>query len=180
MNYRRPLSVIRVPRVNSRLHPSLRYRKRPVPGNIFISPTNITVFSCYCVSGLLCNVILKLSYLLVKTLNRILLVPELSVCMSLRNMEELSNNSIIWTSALDGSEWSPWRSSCFIPGERTSGTHWIRASVDVCPKCGLCGEQRNILFPAGIEPQFYVRTACSLVYWLCYPAPPHSKSGLIT
>ena len=83
MNYRWPLSVIHVPTVNSR-HSSLHYRSKLVPGNIFICLTDFTVLACYFVlCSVLCNIILKLSYLLVKTLNIILLlVPKLSVCMS--------------------------------------------------------------------------------------------------
>jgi len=77
MNYRRPLSVIRVPRVNSCRHPSLRYRKRPVPGNIFT--LHILLFPLVSVCRAF-YVMIKLS--LGKTLNRILLVPKLSVCMS--------------------------------------------------------------------------------------------------
>jgi len=33
------------------------------------------------------------------------------------------------TSALDGGEWSASHPGCFTPGERTSGTHWIRGWV---------------------------------------------------
>jgi hypothetical protein len=39
------------------------------------------------------------------------------------------------TSALDGGEWSASRPSCFIPGERAPGIHWLGGWVD--PRAGL-------------------------------------------
>jgi len=41
------------------------------------------------------------------------------------------------TSELDGGEWPASRSCRFIPGERTSSTHWIRGWVG--PRAGLDG-----------------------------------------
>jgi hypothetical protein len=57
------------------------------------------------------------------------------------------------TSALDRHEWSASRFSCFIPGERAPGTHWIGGRVR--PRIGLDAvEKTEISCLVGNRTQF--------------------------
>jgi hypothetical protein len=47
---------------------------------------------------------------------------------------------VFLTSALAGGEWSASRLSCFTPGERTPGVHWIGGWVD--PRGSLDGMEK--------------------------------------
>jgi hypothetical protein len=61
---------------------------------------------------------------------------------------------VFLTSALDGGEWSASSTGRFTPGERITGTHWIRDCV--APRAGLdVMKKRQILLLSGIELRFF-------------------------
>jgi hypothetical protein len=49
----------------------------------------------------------------------------------------------ILTSALDGGEWYALRPGCFVPRERTPGSHWIGGWVGPQSGSGRGGEWKN-------------------------------------
>jgi hypothetical protein len=72
------------------------------------------------------------------------------------------------TSSLAGGDWSASCWSCFTPGERAHGTHWIGGLVD--PGAGLDDvEKRKFLILPGLELQLLGRPVRSQsLYRLSY------------
>jgi hypothetical protein len=75
---------------------------------------------------------------------------------------------IFLTFALAGGEWAASRPSCFTPGERAPGTHWIGGWVD--PRAGVGDlEKRKFLTLPGLELQPLSPAHSQSLYPLRYP-----------
>jgi hypothetical protein len=89
------------------------------------------------------------------------------------------------TSALVGGEWSASRPSCFTPGERAPGTHWMVGWVD--PRVGLHYVRKFLTLPGLVQPIDSRYTDCAIpapffvviqnqILWCVYVHLPCSNS----